>query len=291
MLDELKRALVKAWFAKGGAEASGIRPTAGTVLDGENDVAARQLAPFVRQAEREYGALAQDLSLTRGLSGEMLPKARQALGGVLAERLLGGNGPSGWALWNDRDLRAGVVSSVVDGLASGLPVSDVVRDVSGSLAKIGISQSSLSGLARLPATRDVPVAGSGTASGLGSFGPVAFQVSSDEVFTVRDLARKRPARVAVHEVLSRPCKLQFLGVGPWELSFRIHLHPGFCSDPLARIADLERIQAEGEHHAFVLGGRNLGRFLLTEIEETDRFLGKGGRLAGARLDITLKEYA
>lgn len=295
MLAELKQALVTEWFAKGGAESSGIRETAGRVIGASDQVAGGRLDPFVRQAEQEYGALMKDLPMVKGLTTSMLPHAKQAVGEVMSGRLLEGDGPSGWALWTDADLRGEVLTSVVDGLSAGLPIPEAAKGAAGVLTKAGLSAASaLLGdrNAQLPAAEDLPAADAATgSSGLGSFGPVAFQVSAEEIITVRELTRKRPSRVAVHEVLSRPCKLQFMGVGPWEMSFRIQLHPGFCSDPLGRIADLERIQADGEHHAFVLGGRNLGRFLLMDLSEDDRFLGKGGRLAGAALSLTLKEYS
>ena len=103
-------------------------------------------------------------------------------------------------------------------------------------------------------------------SQVGSFGSVPFEASSERIRTFREFERRRRARLAEHEIIDRPAKLQFQGESLAEISLGIHLDARFC-DPEAEMDALGKMLADGQARVLTLGGRALGEFALEELAE------------------------
>lgn len=288
----LRSRMINELFANGRCR-NGVLPVCtslaaeeGTTLD------AAGLAVFARQADREYAALSGDAAEVaglRGIPGESL-KAERAVQLALKSRYADGLGPGHW-LWQDSDLRGLLADALLHGLQLGKTEPAIVGDMEAIL-----KDNSVPATPPVIASPPVPYAVSlpdsvpAGRNNIGSFGPVGFQVSRETVHTLHELSRKRSARYAEHAVLHTAPKLQFMGMGLWEVSFRIRLAAAFCNDPATRITTLEEVQASGKAHTLVIGGRNLGPFVLADIDVTERTHGPKGMLMAADIAVTIKEY-
>ena len=128
------------------------------------------------------------------------------------------------------------------------------------------------------------------ASGVGSFGPVAFQVSEAALSLVKDVRRKTSIRVEEHQVVGGKPRLEFLAPELAETSFKVFWHAGFGVNPRAAIRRLRELCEAGAAQRLILGGENFGRYLLTEVAETWLRSGPDGAPLAAEAALTLKEY-
>ncbi|WP_285906828.1 phage tail protein [Pseudodesulfovibrio pelocollis] len=294
-LAAMRTELLDRLFATGAAWTRPVTEVAGEVaaaMPGGVSVPASDLAAYARfasQVAREFQAVSGDLLEAGGALGAPTGYVREAVGGLLRGRYLAG--ATDWRLWTDGRLRgelaAGFGAAWRDGrdaAAAAAAMLDILAD-HGDRAEtaVGLPQVSLPsalGLDRLAAP----------ASDIGSFGPVGFAVSAREIFTVREMGRKREAGFAEHPVVNGATRLQFTGIGLWEISLGITLSRAW-TDPETRIARLEALQEAGEHHPLVIGGRVLGRFVLASLAESTTVFARGGGIETATLDLNLREYA
>jgi len=124
---------------------------------------------------------------------------------------------------------------------------------------------------------------------LGAFGPVVFETSVVMVRTFESLREDRCARYATHDVLNLEQKLQFLGLKLVRVELLMRFHQRFCS-PQDELDTLRRALAEHLAYPLVIGGKNLGDFVLEEVGTTWRHLTDKGYLLHASAQVSLREY-
>ncbi|MBI9112242.1 phage tail protein [Maridesulfovibrio ferrireducens] len=124
---------------------------------------------------------------------------------------------------------------------------------------------------------------------VGSFGTIVFSCSDKEVMTFKDLSRTRTAEFAEHPVLEKKSRLQFTGVSLEEISFSVLLMAGL-TDPEDRAIGFWTAQESGEPRNLILGGRNYGKFVVTNITEGHKHNGPDGKPLCIELELSLKEY-
>jgi len=288
-MSALRTRMINELFANGRCR-DGIMSVCEALASEENTTLQKAgLDAFARQMDREYYALSGDAAEVAGLVGNGL-KAERVVQQALRCRYLDGIGPAAWSLWQDAELRAAVADCIVRGIMDDSEESVIVEDMSGVMADN--AEPETPPVLPMPEVPNRAVDDSPKASGgnIGSFGPVAFIVSRETVHTLHDLSRKRSARYAEHAVLNAPPKLQFQGVALWEVTFRIRLASALCSSPTGRLADLEQVQIAGKAHPLVVGGRNLGDFVLTDLDIAERTYGPKGVLMAADVSVSMKEY-
>lgn len=235
---------------------------------------------FCRQIVREASALHGD-ALSIGLPAtDAGALARQ----VVAGRLDLGN-LSGWSLWTDRDLRR-TITGYLSGNA-GQPVTALTSGILDILG--GWTPPSLPSYPPAPSAAELFAQRPRRQARIGAFGEILFEVSAEDVFTLNSLSRSREAVFARHETLAGRPLLQAVGLDLWEVDVSVALDRNF-SDPEARLAALERTQAEREHHPLVIGGRVLGRFVLQGIEENTRRFGGSGEILLAEVKLSFLEH-
>lgn len=127
-------------------------------------------------------------------------------------------------------------------------------------------------------------------SGIGSFGPVVFQVSGEVLSLVKDVRRKTAVRVEEHQVVGAKPRLEFLAPELDETSFKVFWHITFGLNPRAEIRRLRMLCAQGVAQRLILGGENFGRYLLTEVSESWLRSGPKGEPLVAEASLTFKEY-
>ena len=127
-------------------------------------------------------------------------------------------------------------------------------------------------------------------SGVGSFGSVVFQVSEEQMHLVRGVRRKAAARVEEHQVAGAKPRLEFIAPELDGVNFTVFWHRGFGVEPLAQIKKLRELCEAGAAQLLILGGENMGRYLLAEIGETWKHSGPDGAPLVIEAALTLKEY-
>ncbi|WP_027367622.1 phage tail protein [Desulfocurvibacter africanus] len=126
---------------------------------------------------------------------------------------------------------------------------------------------------------------------VGSFGSIAFEVSSLGTRTFRDLERRQGLRHARHEVLDGRPRLQTLGRDLAEVSLRMRLDTAFLADPAEELELLEDCLSEAEEQPLIIGGVNLGTFVLVELSESWKQTTGKGKPMVVELQAKFMEYA
>lgn len=124
---------------------------------------------------------------------------------------------------------------------------------------------------------------------VGSLGNVAFEVSSDRVFTWNDCVRDVKSNFAEHEVVEGKSRLQFLGMGLDEFSLAVTLDCSFCS-PEVEMKRFDEMQESGKAHRLIIGGKVFGRFVLESQTQNRARTDGQGRTMVAYVQLKLKEY-
>lgn len=285
----LRTSLINELFSNGRCR-NGVLSVCEAIADDENTtLQAAGLDTFSRQMDREYRSFSGDAAEVAGLVGSS-SKAERVVQLALRNRYADGIGPQAWALWQDTDLRNALKDCIARGIAAEKPDAAIADDVTEVLAENTEQTTPPSlPLPEVPTrtTAEIPKFSGGN---VGSFGPVGFTVSRETVHTLHDISRKRSARFAEHGIMNAPPKLQFQGMGLWEASFRIRLTSALCADPAKRIATLVAVHESGKAYPLVIGGRNLGTFVLVDMDIAERTHGPKGVLMSADLSLSLKEY-
>lgn len=288
----LETALLDELFVSGRAWNEDATDVAEDVLDAYPDADQTGYSTFVTRVDREFGAVSDDMLRAAGADGIATDYTQEAVNGLFSGHYAD-QSITDWKLWTDRSLRARLTNRLGLSYAQGRLASetsddllDVVSDYSEEPTMLTSSAETILPSADLyedlTASRSV-------SSDIGSFGPVGFTVSSKEIYTLSELSRRREAGYAEHKVINSKARLQFTGIGLWEVTLRVRLSRNW-TDPEARIAALTAIQAAGEYHPLAVGGRNLGNFVLVSYSEAVKAFGRGGEIERAELDLSLREY-
>lgn len=125
---------------------------------------------------------------------------------------------------------------------------------------------------------------------IGHYAGVDFSVSEDRVQTFREMTRETASRWNIHEVIGTKPLQEFLGPDLDSLSFTMQLTAWRGVDPLGMAQQLRQFCQAGEYDNLILGGVNLGRFVIESISESYQTVTQAGRVLAAQVDVTLKEY-
>ena len=125
---------------------------------------------------------------------------------------------------------------------------------------------------------------------VGTYGHIAFPVSAHRLYLISGLSRKNGAKIEEHEVTGGKPRAEFIRPNLTEISFDITLMAGHGVNPAAEVEKLLAISESGEVHRLMIGGRNLGNFLLVDVsDDWDRSLGDG-RPTVIKVKVSFKEY-
>lgn len=127
---------------------------------------------------------------------------------------------------------------------------------------------------------------------IGSFGDVIFYVSRDSARTLKDLVRSEGGRYATHDIHLKKPKLEFLGPGLSDMSFKMEFHASRGMNPIKETDKLIRMQRDGEYHFFILGNKRFGMkyFVLKSVSIDFKVIDNKGVVLLAEADIKLEEY-
>jgi len=125
---------------------------------------------------------------------------------------------------------------------------------------------------------------------VGTFGHIVFAVSDYRLYLLKGLKRKSGAKIEEHEVSGGKPRVEFIAPKLTEVELEIMLLAGHGVNPAAEAERLKEISEAGQVHRLMIGGRNLGRFLLLELEDDwEKGLGDG-RPTVVKVKAKFKEY-
>lgn len=117
-----------------------------------------------------------------------------------------------------------------------------------------------------------------------------FETSDRRLLTFLDLTRETSARFANHEVIGEKPLKEYLGPGLDGLSFTMELSAFGGVSPLGLVGVLDSAMQNGQQSNFILGGRNLGKFVIVSKSEAYGIITNRGAVVSASVDVKLEEY-
>ncbi len=126
----------------------------------------------------------------------------------------------------------------------------------------------------------------------GSLGDIYFVSSNDELRTISEFQRKFSARYTEHAVLQGKPRLEFVGPGGEEMSFKIQFHTSYGMDPEAEIDNFRDYVETGAALDLIIDGSPVGDNLWVITDGTVGAVrhGRTGNIIFCELTLTLKEY-
>lgn len=125
---------------------------------------------------------------------------------------------------------------------------------------------------------------------IGNFAGISFTVSEGQVQTFQNMSRDTSARWTSHEVIGAKPKQEFLGPDLDGGSFTMHLTAWRGANPLQLAEQLREFCSNGEYDNLIIGGRNMGKYLIESVGETYGVVTGRGEILSADVDVSLKEY-
>lgn len=126
---------------------------------------------------------------------------------------------------------------------------------------------------------------------IGSLGNAVFQVSTDRVFTFRNLVRSGTVRLEEHNVIGEKPIIEYIGPGLDQVSFSIRLDLFLGVDPEKELEKIREARELGQEIPLIIGGKYWGRWVITQANETHSRHDGAGRLLVAEVALTLREVA
>lgn len=125
---------------------------------------------------------------------------------------------------------------------------------------------------------------------IGSFGPVTFTASEQQVRTFSGFQRQRKARFARHDVINSKPLIEYTGddLDTITLDMRFDVFLGI--DPRSELDLLGAIKESGEAYPLVIGGTVLADYVITDMSEDWRRIDGRGNVIVASVNVQLLEY-
>lgn len=125
---------------------------------------------------------------------------------------------------------------------------------------------------------------------IGSYGPVTFTASEQQVRTFSGLQIQRKARFARHEVINSKPLLEHTGDDLDAVSFSMRFDIALGVNPRTEMAALAAIKEAGEAYPLVIGGTVLADYVITDLSEEWRRIDGRGNVLVASVNVQLLEY-
>ncbi len=127
---------------------------------------------------------------------------------------------------------------------------------------------------------------------VGSLGGVVFEVSKNQIKTIRDVKWSGSASIQSHQIhLDNPTQ-EFVGNDADGFTFKIKVAKYLGSDPQTDIAQLFTYMRNGTTLPLTLGTKKHGkyRWLIKKLSIDVEYFDKFGNVTSADLSVTLTEY-
>jgi|GEM_PF-2091871 len=126
---------------------------------------------------------------------------------------------------------------------------------------------------------------------IGTLGDLTFTVSSNKVFTYKDLTIKSGVRVAEHDSLQSKPTLEFIGESLDEISLKFDLRVENKINPITEFNKLKEKMKKAEELLFFVGDKKIGKFIIVDLSQEYRRIDNLGNILALGIDVNLKEIA
>lgn len=126
---------------------------------------------------------------------------------------------------------------------------------------------------------------------IGTLGDLTFTVSSNKVFTYKDLTIKSGVRVAEHDSLQSKPTLEFIGENLDEISLKFDLRVENKINPVTEFNKLKDKMKKAEELLFFVGDKKIGKFIIVDLSQEYRRIDNLGNILALGVDVNLKEIA
>lgn len=126
---------------------------------------------------------------------------------------------------------------------------------------------------------------------LGSFGGMPFVAGKNQVRTWEEFRRRRKAHFAEHKIIDAKAHLQLLSIGLAEMELAVKLVATLGVRPAEDAEAIYTMQETGQAFRMVMGGKDMGKWVIVDFEEGRRFYTPEGKPVVVEVKLKLKEYA
>ncbi len=124
---------------------------------------------------------------------------------------------------------------------------------------------------------------------IGAFGKLRFRTSAEALLTFDKFRRKSRSNFVEHPVLDSKPRLEHTGFALDEVSFSVLLDISLDINPALELKSVREMLVSGTSYPLVMKDKDVGNFVLTDLEESWTRIDSAGRLLAASLNLTLKE--
>lgn len=129
------------------------------------------------------------------------------------------------------------------------------------------------------------------ATSLGSLGELPFVCSAKKVRTFSELNRELSVRWAKHDLIWRKPLLEYMGEDLNSVSLKMRFDVSLGIAPKDGLDRLKRMMANKLYKTLIIGGENLGRYVIESISEERRYHAGDGLCLVAEATVNLTEWA
>lgn len=129
------------------------------------------------------------------------------------------------------------------------------------------------------------------AESLGSLGELPFVCSMNKVRTFSDLSRELSVRWAKHDLIGQKPVLEFVGEDLNAVSLKMRFDVSLGIAPKDGLDRLKRMMENKLYKTLIIGGENLGRYVIESISEERKYHAGDGLCLVAEATVNLTEWA
>lgn len=129
------------------------------------------------------------------------------------------------------------------------------------------------------------------AESLGSLGELPFVCSMKKVRTFSDLSRELSVRWAKHDLIGQKPVLEFVGEDLNAVSLKMRFDVSLGIAPKDGLDRLKRMMENKLYKTLIIGGENLGRYVIESISEERKYHAGDGLCLVAEATVNLTEWA
>ena len=126
---------------------------------------------------------------------------------------------------------------------------------------------------------------------LGSLGELPFICAADKVQTFSELSRELSVRWAKHDLIGQKPILEFVGEDLNSVTLKMRFDVSLGIAPKDGLDRLKRMMENKLFKTLIIGGENLGRYVIESISEERRYHAGDGLCLVAEATVNLTEWA
>lgn len=127
---------------------------------------------------------------------------------------------------------------------------------------------------------------------VGTLGNIIFEVSDEKIKTFKSLNLSKKANYATHNIINKKGLSEFTGFEPMSIKININLNQNLGVNVQEELNKINKAFSGHEVLNFILNGQPVGegKFVIENISEDMKVIGKNGEIISCEINLDLKEY-